>query len=111
MSVSASVRSQIRQRAQFLCEYCHSFEEASTSQFTLDHLQPRSLGGTDDLENLALACHRCNTRRYNFTTGIDPKNNSIVSLFNPRMHLWNEHFIWSGDRLQIVGLSDIGRAT
>jgi len=111
MSISASMRSRIRQRAQYLCEYCHSSEEASTSQFTIDHLQPKSLGGTDALENLALACHRCNTRRYNFTTGVDPENDSTVPLFNPRMHRWNEHFIWSGDRLRIIALSSIGRAT
>ena len=30
---------------------------------------PRSRGGTDTLENLALACRRCNERRYIFTTG------------------------------------------
>jgi len=55
--------------------------------------------------------HRCNTRRYNFVTGVDPKTNSIVSLFNPRIHLWREHFVWSRDCLQIVGVSKIGRAT
>ena len=92
MRVSASVRSRDRQRARYLCEYCHSSEEASTSQFAIDHLQPKSLGGTDAVENSALACNRCNTRRYNFTTGIDPENDSIVSLFNPRIEQWNEHF-------------------
>ncbi|PZO42617.1 MAG: hypothetical protein DCF15_22810 [Phormidesmis priestleyi] len=83
MSISLTLKLQIRQRAEYLCEYCHSSEEASTSQFTIDHLQPRSLGGSDELENLALACHRCNIRRYNFTTGIDPQTNAIVPLFNP----------------------------
>ena len=111
MSINASLKSQVRQRAQFLCEYCHSSEEASTSQFTIDHLQPKSLGGSDTSENLALACHRCNTRRYNFTTGIDPQSESIVSLFTPRLHQWNEHFVWSADCLRIVGTSSIGRAT
>lgn len=111
MSISTTKKTHIRQRARFLCEYCHSSEEASTSQFTIDHLHPQSLGGTDELENLALACHRCNTRRYNFTTGIDPQSACIVALFNPRLFEWNEHFIWSRDRLRIVGLSDIGRAT
>lgn len=111
MSIRAALRSQIRSRANYLCEYCHSSEEASTSQFTIDHLQPRSLGGSDELENLALACHRCNTRRYNFTTGIDPETNSISPLFNPRLHHWSQHFLWSADGLRIVGISSIGRAT
>ncbi len=111
MSISATDRLKVRQRAQFLCEYCHSSEEACTSQFTLDHLQPQSLGGSDALTNLALACHRCNTRRYNFTTGTDPKTQEISPLFNPRHHQWNHHFIWSADALRILGTSPIGRTT
>lgn len=111
MSITVALRKQVRKRADYLCEYCHSSEEASTSQFTLDHLQPVSLGGSDELMNLALACHRCNTRRYNFVTGVDPETDSIVSLFNPRIYLWNEHFVWSCDCLKIVATSAIGRAT
>ena len=59
MIISLIIRQRIRQRANYLCEYCHSSEKASTSLFTLDHLIPQSLGGTDEENNLALACHRC----------------------------------------------------
>ncbi|MEL7352066.1 MAG: HNH endonuclease signature motif containing protein [Cyanobacteria bacterium P01_A01_bin.116] len=111
MSINALVKSKIRQRANYLCEYCHSSEEASTSQFTIDHLQPKSRQGTDALTNLALACHRCNIRRYNFTTGIDPTTQSITPLFNPRIHKWSEQFSWSSDSLRIIGVNAIGRAT
>jgi hypothetical protein len=109
MSISIASRLRIRQRANFLCEYCHSSEEASTSLFTLDHLIPQSLGGDDSENNLALACHRCNGRRYNFTDGIDPETQT--SLFNPRMDLWLDHFSWSADGQNIFGISAIGRAT
>ena len=61
----------IRQRAQFQCEYCHYPELLSSAPLSIDHIQPQSLGGSDQLDNLALACRRCNERRYNFTTGID----------------------------------------
>lgn len=27
---------------------------------TVDHVIPRAKGGSDDLENLVLACHKCN---------------------------------------------------
>jgi len=37
----------------------------------MEHLLPQSLGGTDDFGDLALACSRCNSRRYNLMTGID----------------------------------------
>jgi HNH endonuclease len=111
MSISAASRLRIRQRANFLCEYCHSSEEASTSLFTLDYLIPQSLGGDDSEDNLALACHRCNGRRYNFIDGIDPETQAPVALFNPRQDLWPDHFSWSADGQNIVGITPIGRAT
>ncbi len=77
----------------------------------MEHLLPQSLGGTDDVDNLARACSRCNSRRYNFMTGIDPETKIEVTLFNPRQQNWSEHYVWSVDRLQIVGKTAIGRAT
>jgi HNH endonuclease len=79
--------------------------------FSIDHIQPQSLGGSDDLENLALACRRCNERRYNFTSGVDPTTGMEVTLFNPRQQQWSEHFIWSADGLEIVAKTPTGRAT
>lgn len=111
MSISKVSRERIRQRAKFLCEYCHSFEEASTSRFTFDHLLPQSLGGSDSEDNLALACHRCNGRRYNFMDGLDPETQKTVSLFNPRIDSWPQHFIWSADKQKILGTTPTGRAT
>lgn len=32
---------------------------------TIEHVVPRSRGGTDDIENLRLACKRCNRARGN----------------------------------------------
>ncbi|MGG6296437.1 HNH endonuclease [Leptolyngbya sp. AN02str] len=94
-----------------MCEYCHSSEEASAARFEIDHIQPRSLGGPDTFENLALACQRCNSYRYNFTEGTDPESQSIVLLFNPRLDVWNEHFAWEQGGLLIRGKTTIGRAT
>jgi HNH endonuclease len=77
----------------------------------MDHLLPQSLGGSDDPDNLALACHRCNERHYNFTTATDPFAKTVEPLFNPRKQGWGEHFIWSADGLTILGVTAIGRAT
>jgi 5-methylcytosine-specific restriction endonuclease McrA len=70
MSVSEFTKKYVRNRADYLCEYCHSPEKISSSRFTIDHLQPRSLGGLDTEENLALACNRCNQTRYFTIVGI-----------------------------------------
>jgi HNH endonuclease len=106
-----TIKYQIRQRAQGLCEYCHALEEWQYVRFTIDHIQPRSQGGSDDLNNLALACFHCNRKKYDKTSAIDPKTGIESQLFNPRCHLWAEHFIWSSDQLQLLGLTSIGRAT
>ncbi|MEQ8971548.1 MAG: HNH endonuclease signature motif containing protein [Coleofasciculus sp. C1-SOL-03] len=82
MTLNDNVRRQVRERANYLCEYCHSSEEASAANFAIDHIMPRSLGGTDDLENLALACQRCNGYRYNFVTGIDPITQEEIQMTN-----------------------------
>ncbi|MBD2233433.1 HNH endonuclease [Phormidium tenue] len=111
MTINVELRRYVRDRANYLCEYCHSSEEAGAAQFAIDHIHPRSLGGSDAPDNLALACQRCNGYRYNFTTGIDPLTAELVSLFNPRLQSWAEHFIWSFGGLKIVGITDCGRAT
>jgi HNH endonuclease len=111
MTINDLQRQRVRQRADSLCEYCHSPEKISATRFTVDHVQPLSLGGSDDLENLAWACSRCNQRRYNFVTGLDLETSAITPLFNPRQQDWAEHFIWSVDGIIITGITQIGRAT
>jgi HNH endonuclease len=111
MPINRATRQFVRERSNFLCEYCHSSEAGSTSVFTFDHILPQSLNGSDGEENLALACIRCNGRRYNFTTGIDPKTQTTQPLFNPRNDDWADHFIWSQDGTEIIGITLIGRAT
>lgn len=51
--IDPAIRLQVRARADYLCEYCHSPEDASAALFEIDHLIPRSLGGSDELVNLA----------------------------------------------------------
>lgn len=109
--VSDPTRRLVRQRSKYLCEYCHSPEYLSPDRFTIDHLLPKSLGGSDEPDNLALACHRCNERHYNFTVGLDPQTQEQVPLFNPRQQQWSEHFIWTKDGIKILGTTPTGRAT
>jgi 5-methylcytosine-specific restriction endonuclease McrA len=111
MPISEDLRQAIRERAEYICEYCHSSERLSASRFTIDHVIPKSLGGSDALDNLALACRRCNERRYNFVASIDPQTKSIVAIFNPRQQNWAEHFIWHHRGIIIQGTTPIGRAT
>jgi hypothetical protein len=109
--ISELLQLQVRQRANFLCEFCHACEKWQYVKFTVDHSLPLSLGGSDELSNLALACFHCNRQKANRISAVDPESNAVVALFNPRHHIWNEHFSWSADGLRILGITPIGRAT
>lgn len=112
MTISNTTKKLVRKRAKYLCEYCHSSEEAGAALFEIDHITPQSFpNSTDEVNNLALACQRCNAYRYNFITGVDPETGSIIPLFNPREQNWADHFIWSQDGLTIIGTTSTGRAT
>ena len=101
----------VRQRAGQLCEYCHTSEQWQYVLFTVDHIIPVTKGGTDDEENLALACFHCNRRKSDLVAAIDPETGEIVSLYHPRQDTWQDHFVWSADKLRIVPLTAVGRAT
>ncbi|MBI1314348.1 HNH endonuclease [bacterium] len=109
MAVSPSSKALVRDRAQGLCEYCHASEDWQFVAHTMDHIVPQSAGGADTIENLALACFNCNTRRQARTECVVDGN--LVPLFNPRTDRWNDHFAWSHDALSIVALTEVGRGT
>ncbi|MBE9010771.1 HNH endonuclease [Pseudanabaenaceae cyanobacterium LEGE 13415] len=60
MAINDRTRQAVRDRVKSLCEYCHSPERSSSVMFTIDHLIPQSISCSDELDNLALAYHRCN---------------------------------------------------
>ncbi len=109
--IAERVRYQVRQRANALCEYCHASEQWQYVRFTVDHVIPLALGGTNKSDNLALACFHCNRRKADRTAAVDPDSGEEVPLFNPRRDVWSGHFIWSADGLLIVSLTPTGRAT
>ena len=111
MAVSPSTRRVVRERAQRCCEYCHADERWQFIRFTIDHVLPQSAGGSDEDDNLALACRNCNERRGNRIEGRDPETDEVIPLFNPRRERWADHFAWDADRLRIVGRTPTGRAT
>lgn len=51
-------------RDRFGCGYCgRDLTDAAPADVTLDHLLPRSAGGTNDATNLVTACRGCNSSR------------------------------------------------
>jgi hypothetical protein len=50
------VRAYVLEKFGYRCAYCHT----ERGPFELDHIHPRSRGGSDRVSNLALSCHGCN---------------------------------------------------
>ena len=108
--MNESTKELVRQRAGNRCEYCHLHQDDSPlAVLHIEHIVPKKHGGTDDTDNLALACIDCNLHKGSNLTGIDPETDEITELFHPRRHEWDEHFEWKG--IFIVGLTAIGRTT
>ena len=109
--IPIQIQTLVRERANYLCEYCHTNEKWQYVPFTMEHLLPISKGGSDDPENLCLACFHCNRRKSDLDSATDPETGNLVPLFNPRNDTWSTHFVWSHDKLRIIGLTSVGRAT
>lgn len=100
----------VRARASHRCEYCGLAQQDSPlAALHIEHVIPRKHGGTDDVENLALACIDCNLRKGSNLAGIDPVSGLLTPLFHPRRDRWNTHFVWKESA--IVGVTAVGRTT
>ena len=108
--MNESTKRLVRERAGHRCEYCHLHQDDSPlAALHIEHILPKKHGGTDDADNLALACIDCNLHKGPNLTGIDPDTDEITELLNPRRHEWEDHLEWKG--IFIVGLTAIGRTT
>ena len=108
--ITTQVRKQVRKRAQNVCEYCHLHQDDSPlAPLHVEHIIPKVHGGTDDVENLALACIDCNLHKGTNLTGLDPQTGELTQLFHPRRQHWDEHFeLHEG---YLVGKTATGRTT
>ena len=108
--IGSQTRAQVRERAQNACEYCHLHQDDSPlAALHIEHIIPKTHGGSDDLDNLALARIDCNLHKGTNLTGIDPETNEVTELFHPRRQDWNEHFGLQG--VHVIGKTETGRTT
>lgn len=108
--MNEATRTFVRDRAGDACEYCGlSQHDSPLAALQVDHITPRQHGGSDDLDNLALACIDCNLHKGPNLAGLDPDSGALTELFHPRRHKWADHFEWRG--IYILGKTPIGRTT
>ena len=106
-----SLRDRIEERAGGRCEYCQAPQRVCGYRFHLEHVIPVAQGGSDAESNRALACASCNLAKADRISGRDPLTGEIISLFHPRVDLWQEHFDWSDDQRTLIARTATGRAT
>lgn len=110
MSISSSQRQEIRALANFCCEYCRLAEEEFLAKFQIDHIIPVKHGGSDETDNLCLACLKCNSFKGPNVAALDPETGDATKLYNPRQQLWKDHFRINEDAT-LSGITPEGRAT
>lgn len=110
-AVSNDVRARIRARAGDRCGYCLSPQHLVLGPLEIEHVVPSAAGGSDDEENLWLACRMCNCFKATQTHAIDPVSGRRTTIYDPRVGDWSRHFRWSEDATCVVGLTAIGRTT
>ena len=107
--IPTALRNLVYRRAKGCCEYCLISEEVSFSKHQIDHIIAEKHGGLTTEENLALSCTICNKNKGSDIASIDTETGEIVPLFNPRNHVWSEHF--EVENGYFTGLTPNARAT
>ena len=101
-------RRNIFARDKNMCQYCGN--RYPTSELSLDHIIPRSMGGESTWENVVCSCTKCNVKKGGRTPRqagmtiiqrpIRPKHNPLVHMHlgHQRYHSWKQfldHAYWS----------------
>lgn len=107
--IPAAIKSLVRERANYCCEYCLIPEAFTFASHEIDHIIARKHGGQTTATNLALSCTICNQHKGSDLASIDPKSGKLTPLYHPRKDKWQKHFrIENG---QIISLTPQGRVT
>ncbi|MGI6414220.1 MAG: HNH endonuclease [Thermoguttaceae bacterium] len=108
MTSWGKIAEEVEKRAGRRCEYCRMHQSLQGATFHVEHVVPRSLGGTSEIHNLAWACPSCNLHKSDRVEVQLPGVPQAVLLFNPRTNRWDEHFAWDGYR--VVARTPVGQA-
>jgi hypothetical protein len=106
MSITPEIREQVRQRANYACEFCGVTEADTGGELTIDHFRPQAKGGDDGLANLLYCCARCNQYKLDYW----PTQSAELPLWNPRDEPASKHWLVLDDGM-LHPLTPIGTFT
>jgi 5-methylcytosine-specific restriction endonuclease McrA len=65
----------------YTCQICH--EKFDKKDLTIEHIFPKSKGGTKEIENITLTCHACNQAKKDIYPFLDVTKRNIKSVPMP----------------------------
>lgn len=90
MSLSKKLRFEVFKRDGFKCSYCGQAPPAVVLE--VDHVEPKSLGGKDEINNLITACFDCNRGKTNVPlSSIPPKISENIEALKEREEQLKEY--------------------
>ena len=98
--IPEALRQLVIERAGACCEYCLIHQRDSLFTHEVDHIIAEKHRGETVVENLCLSCLECNRHKGSDFASFDPDTNQVTMLFNPRQHIWDEHFQLEGARIR-----------
>lgn len=107
--MAVELKEAVNSRAGNRCEYCLMHQSLQGATFHIEHVFPRSAGGTSDFDNLAFACPSCNLHKSDKVSVALVGFDQPIAFFNPRKEQWRDHFAW--DDYNVIGKTDVGKAT
>lgn len=98
--LSGRERFKVLERDGFSCQYCGRRPPEATLH--VDHVVPRSLGGTNDPSNLAAACRRCNLGKSASMIGAEHMSDIPAEQMGDRVS-WDINLMYYTDIDEIPG--------
>lgn len=99
-SLSNKIRFEVFKRDNFTCQYCGV--KAPEVVLNVDHIEPVSKGGTNDIYNLVTSCFECNSgksdRRLNDNSKLEKQHDELV-LLNERKKQLEQMMEWKRELL------------
>lgn len=105
MSITNKVKDEVRRRYNYSCGYCGVSEIFSGAELEIEHFQPKSKGGTDEIENLIYACAKCNRNKSDYW--VDESGPDNLKLLHPLQDNLSHHITKNYDS-RLIGLTPRG---
>lgn len=91
-----TLRHLVEQRANSCCEYCLLHSDDNGFPHEVDHVIAEKHRGETIERNMCFCCLECNRHKGSDLASLDPLDDVLTPLFNPRTQNWNDHFRLEG---------------